>query len=321
MHKNTASQRSEPRTMIKVEDLIYEYPGKRVLNGVSFKLPEKSITALVGPNGAGKTTLLRCLTGLEEPFSGRVEIAGIDASENPRLIHRQIGYLSDFFGLYEDLTVTECLKHAALLQNIPTDKVQQRVDCVIELLELEPYAKNKAGVLSRGWRQRLGIAQALIHDPRLLILDEPASGLDPDARSSISKLFRTLNQQGITLIVSSHILAELEDYCTTMLILRDGKIIDEKSHASDSAKIVRIRFLDRAENHVDLIKNPSVLSPEFNEHELRFHFTGSDMDQKDLLKDLVAAGTPIVEFRVEQESLQDIYFSVNKRAPNHDQES
>ena len=214
--------------MIKVSNLNYEYPGKRALKDVSFSIPDASVTALVGPNGAGKTTLLRCLAALDEPFSGEINVAGIDVTREPRRVHQVLGYLSDFFGLYDDLTVRQCLSFAAWLHRLPEDTVEGCVRKTASLLELTNWLESKVKTLSRGWRQRLGIAQAIIHNPKLLLLDEPSAGLDPEARVSLSKLFRDLQREGMTLVVSSHILAELEDYCTDMLVLRDGEIAEHR---------------------------------------------------------------------------------------------
>lgn len=214
--------------MIEVRDLVFEYPGHRALDRVSFEIRGGSITALVGPNGAGKTTLLRCLAGLLRPIQGEMRINGIDVLEEPHRAHACIGYLSDFFGLYDDLSVRQCLLFLALSHGT----AESRLDSVVteaagktgigELLDM------KAGNLSRGQRQRLGIAQALIHDPAVLILDEPASGLDPEARSDLSRLVRSLQAEGKTILVSSHILSELEDYSTDMLILDRGRIVDQQ---------------------------------------------------------------------------------------------
>ena len=152
--------------MIAVEDVVFEYPGHRALDGVSFQVPEASITALVGPNGAGKTTLLRCLAALEEPLVGSIHIAGIDVRAEPRECHRQVGYLSDFFGLYDELPVHRCLEHMARLYGTEASEVAAAVERSAALLQLEPHLDKRARELSRGLRQRLAIAQAIIHRPR-----------------------------------------------------------------------------------------------------------------------------------------------------------
>ena len=181
--------------MISVDNLVYEYPTKRALHGVSFHLEAATVTALVGPNGAGKTTLLRCLAALEHPFAGRVAIAGMTTVEMPRDVHRRLGYLSDFFGLYDDLSVQRCLTFAAMSHGI-IDNLPTVVNRAAERLGLLDRLAENASSLSRGLRQRLAIAQAIIHEPSVLLLDEPASGLDPEARISLSRLLAELRTQG-----------------------------------------------------------------------------------------------------------------------------
>lgn len=196
--------------MIEVKNLIFEYPTKRALHDVSCVIKTGSITALVGPNGAGKTTLIRCIVGLHGPFSGQVLFDGVDVHEHPRDCHRRMAYLSDFFGVYEQLTVRQCLTYTARAYGVSGDQVRTVVEAAAERLKLTDRMREKAGALSRGLRQRLAIAQAIVHEPEFLVLDEPASGLDPEARQSLSMLLIGLRDAGMTLLVSSHILAELE---------------------------------------------------------------------------------------------------------------
>jgi ABC-2 type transport system ATP-binding protein len=304
--------------MIKVDDLTYEYPGKRALKNVSFEISDGSITALVGPNGAGKTTLLRCIAALDDPFSGRIEVAGVDIAEEPRRVHQVLGYLSDFFGLYDDLTVEQCLKFAAWLHKWPDDKVEQQVKDTAALLGLTPYLANRAGTLSRGWRQRLGIAQAIIHRPRLLLLDEPASGLDPEARVELSKLFRHLRDQGMTLVVSSHILAELEDYCTDMLVLRDGEIVTQQAATKDSGTVVNITFARDAAKYAALLQSTEGVSDLTQAgDDVRFRYAGSEEQQQGLLGKLIQAGAAIKNFKAGAESLQNIYLATGRDKDKH----
>lgn len=299
--------------MIIVDRLVYEYPGKRALDDVSFTIPEGSITALVGPNGAGKTTLLRCIAALDQPFSGAIKVAGIDVSEHPRKVHKELGYLSDFFGLYNDLTVRQCLLYSASLHQLDDEKAAAQAEWAADLLELVPYMNNKAGTLSRGWRQRLGIAQAIIHTPRLLLLDEPASGLDPEARIALSQLFRGLRDRGMTLVVSSHILAELEDYCTDMLILRDGKVVEHRtaSLSQQAHHLIEVSLLEMA-GHAQWLANMHGVSQLSAEQRLlRFMFEGDEAARHGLLSSFIERGAKVSAFAVRQASLQDVYMSVS----------
>lgn len=211
------------KDIIQVENLIFDYPNKRALKNVTFCIERNTIVGLVGPNGAGKTTLLRCLAGLDKPLSGNILLDGIDVIENPRLGHRKVGYLSDFFGLYGDLTVTQHLEYMCDAHNIAA--AGDRLIRILMDVGLTEQADKKAAELSRGMRQRLGIAMSIIHNPECLLLDEPASGLDPEARHALSGLLLKLQASGMTIICSSHILAELEEYSNHMLIIEGGNCI------------------------------------------------------------------------------------------------
>ncbi len=210
--------------MIEVRQLDFEYPSKRVLHNISFDVDPGAITALVGPNGAGKTTLLRCLAALARPYHGTVRIEGFDVAKDPRQVHRRLGYLPDFYGLYDELSVERCLYFAARQHGLDTATAGAAVGRAAARVGLSDRRREPAGELSRGLRQRLAIAHAIVHEPAVLLLDEPAAGLDPEARRKLSDLLVDLRAGGMTLIVSSHILAELEDYCTEMLVLQDGRI-------------------------------------------------------------------------------------------------
>ena len=210
--------------MIEVSDLVFEYSGHRALDGVGLRIDAGSVTALVGPNGAGKTTLMRCIAGLEQPLSGHVRVQGISVEESPREVHRHLGYLSDFYGLYDRLSVARCLRYSALSMGMDAQPAEARVRQVAAELDLSELLQRYPTELSRGQRQRVAIGQAIVHQPSVLLLDEPASGLDPEARASLARLFRQLQAQGMTLVVSSHILSELDEYCTHILALRDGRV-------------------------------------------------------------------------------------------------
>jgi len=223
--------------MIEVRNLVYEYPNKRALDGVSLTIEAGSITALVGPNGAGKTTLMRCLAALEMPYSGEVRINGLDTRQSPREIHENLSFLPDFFGLYDSLSVKRCLTFAARSHGLSGKAVDIAVDKAAERVGLTERMKQKAAELSRGLRQRLAIGQAIVHEPNVIMLDEPASGLDPDARRSLSALFLELKASGLTLIVSSHILSELEDYSGSMIIIQDGLVVGGQAVALTENRI------------------------------------------------------------------------------------
>ena len=212
--------------VLEVAALTFEYPGKRALSDLSFALPHGAVLALVGPNGAGKTTLMRSIAGLDEPMSGSITLDGVDVIAEPREAYRKLGYLSDFFGLYGALTVRQSLLHAAGMHGLDAAQQTAAVALTAQRLDLTPRLDARTDTLSRGWRQRVAIGQAMVHAPQVLLLDEPAAGLDPEARIGLAGLFRQLRAEGMTLIVSSHILAELDEYSSHMLAIKDGRAVE-----------------------------------------------------------------------------------------------
>lgn len=208
---------------IEVLDVVYDYPTQRALHGVSFTAEPGMVLALVGPNGAGKSTLMRCIAALDTPTEGAIRVAGLDTREDPRGVHAAIGYLPDFFGLYDELSIRRSLIYAARSRGVAQSAVDEAVAKAAARVQLADRIDQRAGELSRGLRQRLAIAQTIVHQPSALLLDEPAAGLDPEARRSLSDLILSLSREGMTIVVSSHILSELEDYSTRMLMIRDGR--------------------------------------------------------------------------------------------------
>ena len=302
--------------LIQVSNLIFEYTGFRALNDVSFTIPSGSITALVGPNGAGKTTLLRCLSALEQPLNGSIIIDEIDVLEHPRLCHRKIGYLSDFFGLYDRLTVRQCLQFVARAQGIAPNACPEAIARASQQLNIVDRLDMTPAELSRGLRQRVAIAQAIIHQPKVLLLDEPASGLDPEARHLLAELFLELQQQGMTIIVSSHILAELEAYSSDMLILREGQIVEhvvikKKAQHKKLFKLILAHVDSRLEEILSNIKGLSHTI--VNAEQATFEFTGDASCQHELLKTLLEHKLPVCEFGSFSINLQDAYLSTVKQ--------
>ena len=299
--------------MISVSDLVFDYPTKRALFGVSFEVRPGSITALVGPNGAGKTTLLRCIAALETPYSGSVTVGGLDVVTHPREIHAKLGYLPDFFGLYEELTVKQGLFYAARARDLPPSAAESAVLETAKLVDLSDRLDEKAEELSRGLRQRLAIGQAIVHRPEVILLDEPASGLDPEARRSLSNLMRQLQSEGMTLVVSSHILAELEDYCTEMLVMGEGRMVGSSS--VDAAAIagtgIRIRIKlakadERLPAFLDGLDKVSVV--EASDSEAVVILDGDEEAQAALLRQLSDAGFVVSSLAAEKVKLEDAYF-------------
>ncbi len=304
--------------MIEVHDLVYEYPSTRALGGVSLTVARQTITALVGPNGAGKTTLLRCLAALEVPYSGTVTLDGLDTVGHPREIHARLGYLPDFYGLYDGLTVRRCLIYAAWSHNIAAASTAAAVELAAGRVGLLERLETPAGELSRGLRQRLAIGQAIVHAPKVLLLDEPAAGLDPQARRQLSSLLLALKDGGMTLVVSSHILSELEDYCSEMIIMDNGKVV--------GGRAVKVKDVERPRYMLELATARSDLAEflasagidviEADSTHALFAFTHNLSARSKLVRALVNGGFEVVSFGASSRALEDSYFAqVGKGAP------
>lgn len=300
--------------MIEVKNLHYRYATQQALHNVSFTLDSGTITALVGQNGAGKSTLLRCMAALDSPFSGSIRLWGNDTHEEPRACHRLLGYLSDQFGLYDNLTVAQSLIYMAVAHRVPEYESEERVAQTAAQLGLSDRLNQKTGELSRGFRQRVAIAQAIIHRPRLLLLDEPASGLDPEARLELSALLKELARKGMTIMVSSHILSELQDYSTHMLKLHEGNLVTHESlgnYQPDHSRVLQIS-LSRPTSKVESILNAqagvSHVSDKGN-NMYQLTFKGKMTEQSALLFNLINAGLPVAEVKVEKGSLQELYLA------------
>ncbi len=305
--------------MIRVDGLVYDYPGHRALDRVSFQIEPGTITALVGPNGAGKTTLLRCLTALDRPGAGQVMLGDLDVHAAPRDAHRHMAFLPDFFGVYDDLTVAQCLDHRARAHDVPASDRAAAIARAAERLGIADRMQDHAGTLSRGLKQRLAIAQAIIHAPQLALLDEPAAGLDPEARHSLAAVFRDLRADGMTLIVSSHILAELEDYSTHILAIRDGRIVDHRAIGAESGgkggrAVLQLRLVAADGRLAQLLAAAQGVSDLVVEGALaKFGFTGGADARHALLKSLIGEGLAVAEFAPLRERLQESYLALMRQ--------
>ncbi len=301
--------------MIKIRDLVFEYPTARALDGVSLDVAPKAITALVGPNGAGKTTLLRLMAALEPPYSGSVTIDGLDTCKEPRAVHQKLGYLPDFFGLYDGLSVRRCLTFAAKAHGLPPEQAVDAVTAAAQSVGLSDRLGQPAGALSRGLRQRLAIAQALVHGPELLLLDEPAAELDPQARRDLSRLLVSLRDRGMTLIVSSHILAELEDYSDQMVIIDHGRVAGGSTFKGAQLHIVlaapdqRLKAFLMHQDGVEILQADPAHA--------RVICQGGMERRAALLQGLIGAGFAVSDFGEDRHALEELYFARLNRETKH----
>lgn len=212
--------------MIEIRNLTVRYPDtpRAAVEDLSLSIGAGEVFGFIGPNGAGKTTTLKVLAGLQRPASGRARIAGVDVVADPAGVRRRVGYLPDFFGVYDDLTCREYLDFFAAAQGLDRVRRETVVEEVLALVDLAGKADALAGALSRGMQQRLGLARVLVHEPDVLLLDEPASGLDPRARIEVREVLRELGSMGKTVILSSHVLSDLASSCSSVGIIEQGRL-------------------------------------------------------------------------------------------------
>lgn len=295
--------------MIEARDIVYDYPAKRALHGISFSVNPGDVTALVGPNGAGKSTLLRCLAALDRPFSGQALIDGLDGEADPRGVHERIGYLPDFYGLYDNLTAAQHLLYAARARRVDQADAPGAVAKAAGRVGISDLLDVRAQNMSRGQRQRLAIGQAIVHGPRALLLDEPAAGLDPDARRSLSDLITSLAGEGMAIIVSSHILAELEDYSSAMLILREGRLVREAmSEAAQTGMRYRIALAGPDPRLGAVLAQVLGVQVESLERDGGFvRIDGGQAGAAAALKALITGGLAISHFAPAPHSMEDRY--------------
>ena len=216
-------------SFVRISNLRVNYGEVEAVRGISIDIPKGEVFGFIGPNGAGKSSTIKVLATLKEAESGSAFIDGLAIEENVAKIRRRIGYMPDFFGVYEDLNVRECLHFFAAAYLIPRQQRKTVVDDVLELTDLTHKIGDQVDSLSRGMKQRLALARVLLHDPELLLLDEPASGLDPRARIEVRELLKALTEMGKTILISSHILHELAHLCTQIGIIETGQMVAQGS--------------------------------------------------------------------------------------------
>ena len=299
--------------MISAEDLTKVYGQRTALDHVSFEVPEGEIFGFVGPNGAGKTTTLRILAALLEPTSGRASIDGADVVENPGRVHTRIGYMPDFFGVYDQLTVAEYLDFYAACYRQPKQRRTKIVGELLELIGLTERRDQLVDTLSRGLKQRLCLARALVHDPVVLLLDEPASGLDPRARVEMRAILKELQGMGKTIIISSHILPELTELCTMIGIIDHGRIratgpVQDVIRELSADRRLRITIVGPKEPAIAILEPlESVRNVDVANGTIEATYEGDDSTAADILQALTAGGIKVAAFSQVDGGLEEAF--------------
>jgi len=308
-----------PEYAIETRDLTKQFDRHLAVNSIDLKIAPGEVYGLIGPNGAGKTTLIRMLAAAEEPTIGEIYIHGerLVRDRKNKTIERYLGYLPDDYPLYEDLTVWDYLDYYARLYELRDPKRTQRLHEVLELVQLEYKRNSPIAALSRGMKQRLGLARTIVHEPILLLLDEPVSGLDPIARRQFREVIQTLQEAGMTILISSHVLSDLAELCTSVGIVELGCLVESTSlenlYRRLSCQQIFIKFADGFDRLTDLLsRTPHVESwtPAPDRLSLTVNFTGNADDSAQLLRAIVLANIPICEFHRTQESLEDIFLKL-----------
>jgi ABC-2 type transport system ATP-binding protein len=311
--------------VIKAEGLRKVYGTTEALSDLSFEVREGEVFGFIGANGAGKTTTLRILAGLTRPSEGWAEVDGADVVTDRAQLHELVGYMPDFFGVYDSMTAAEYLAFYAHCYRLPGHVVSRVVSDLLELVQLTPKRDEQVDTLSRGMKQRLCLARALVHDPRVLLLDEPASGLDPRARAEMRELVQALREMGKTIVLSSHILPELAEMCSSYGIIHDGRMV---AHGPAGAILdslgprrarARVRGdLDEAERVAGSIAGVAHVR-RAGADTLEIELSGEAADaatagSTTLLGALVAAGIPVAEFREDDGGLEQLFLQLTAPA-------
>ena len=299
--------------MIRVENLTKLYGRRPALDNVSFEVPAREIFGFVGPNGAGKTTTLRILAALMAPTDGRAFIDGADVTREREKVHNRIGYMPDFFGVYDQLTVAEYLDFYAACYRQPKRRRQKIIDDLLVLVGMSERKSQLVDTLSRGLKQRVCLARALVHDPAVLLLDEPASGLDPRARVEVREILKELQAMGKTIVISSHILPELTELCTMIGIIDRGKIratgpVHEVIARLTSGRRLKIAVLEHKDAAIELLTPmPSIRNVSSVNGTIEAEYEGDERTASDILLALTAAGFRVSEFTPIEGGLEDAF--------------
>lgn len=308
--------------MFKVENLTKRYKKFTAVDDLSFSIGKGEIFGFVGSNGAGKTTTMKVAAGLLKADAGTIYINGYDVKKERREVKRSIGYMPDFFGVYDDLKVMEYMNFYCGIHKIPVADREKINTSLIELVNLSDRKDSYVDDLSRGMKQRLCLARSLIHDPEVLILDEPASGLDPRARVEFREIIKELKDMGKTVIISSHILHELSEVCTSIGIINKGKMIASGTVTEIQERLnhlsrIKLRASSELEKAAQILKEqPKVANIVEANGYIEFSYSGDPDNKAELLKTLIEKGVRVIHFEETAGSLESIFMELTEGGEN-----
>lgn len=306
--------------MIKLESVSKAYKNTLAVDQVNLDVAQGEVFGFIGPNGAGKTTTIKMLATLMMPTTGRMSVGGHDVEREPYEVRRLVGYMPDSFGVYEDLLVWEYLDYFASLYHLPPARRQRVIGDVLELTDLGGKRESQVMSLSRGMKQRLCLAKTLLHDPEVLLLDEPASGLDPHARIEIRELIRELCRMGKTVLVSSHILTELADFCTSIGIIEAGHLlaagrIDEITARLSGNVMIEVIVKGDIAHALDVLAGrPDIARTTSDGRTIHAEFTGHPDDIDGVVEDLVKQNVRLLGFTKTVADLEDLFLKITRGA-------
>lgn len=303
--------------IVEFDNVRKQYNGTVALDDATLTVEEGSVLGLIGPNGAGKTTSMLIITSLLRRDGGRVRIGGVDPQVSPVAVRQHVGYMPDFFGVYEGFTSREYLDFFAATQNIRPNARPAVVADLLALVDLEHKADADVNGLSRGMKQRLSLARALVHDPDLLVLDEPASGLDPRARVELRELITELNRMGRTVIISSHILSELEGICSHLAIVDRGRVVAQGAVDEIRQRLKATRRIDvtiAGEASLDLEQllrgRPDVSDIDVEVNRMSFVLDGDESVSAELLRHVVDSDVPVAAWQMRTAGLEEVFLQL-----------
>jgi ABC-2 type transport system ATP-binding protein len=314
-----ALPQADATAMIRTVDMRVDYDDITAVQDMNLSIHRGEVFGLIGPNGAGKTSTIKVLATLQQPTYGDVYVGGIDVAEQAGEVHKILGYMPDFAPVYDDLKVWEFLDVFAASYFVRKPARRERIDALLREVELFEKRDVKAGGLSRGMKQRLCLAKTMLHDPQVLLLDEPASGIDPMGRIKMRELLKRLGSEGKTVLISSHILTEMSDFCTSIGIMERGRMVEHGRvediiHRMQSHVRLIVEVVEVHEMAVTIAKaQPGVADAVATDHRIEVSFTGGEAEASDLLAALVRERVKVKAFYRHKLNVEDILLKVGAR--------